>query len=49
MNEGENRNLESQNLSNNNQLNTYNNQQPNVNYDYSNNYKYLKISKIFID
>lgn len=32
MNDGENRNLVSQNLSNNNQLNTYNNQQPNVNY-----------------
>lgn len=37
MNEGENRNFESQNLLNDNQLNTYNNQQPNVNYDYSNN------------
>ena len=41
MNEGENRNLESQNLSSNNQLNTYNNMnnpQPNGNYNYSNNY-----------
>lgn len=33
MNDGENRNLVSQNLSNNNQLNTYNNQQPNGNYN----------------